>query len=191
MQFCSGVLGVFMKKYSGVLLLLAFLSGTSHAEIEKLVEPCEQKICFHWWPKLPAVEGWHHDREFSLKYSYNAQAPDGSTFENAETVIYAKALYKPSFPDLKTLEMVVDNDRQKFLASAPDTEVKEAAALTTLDGKSLKSFMFHSARQGSWDRVSYGEEGNFYLIFTLSSGSVAGYQKAVAAYEQFIERYKE
>lgn len=174
-----------------LLMLLAFLSGTVHAEMEKLVVPCEQKVCFHWWPKLPVVEGWHHDREHSLKYSYNAQAPDGSTFGDAETVIYAKALFKPAFPNLKTLEAVVEDDRQKFISSNHGIEVKEAAPLTTGDGKQLKSLTFHSPRQGSWDRVAYGEEGQFYLVFTLSSGSSAGYQKATAAYERFIEHYKE
>ena len=180
-----------MDKCYCLLMLLAFLSGTSHAEMEKSILPCEQKICFHWWPKLPAIEGWHNDREHSLKYSYNAQAPDGFTFENAETVIYAKALYKPSVPDLTTLEMVIDSDRKKFLASDPATVVKEVQLLTTTDGKRLRSFTFHSPNHGSWDRVSYGEEDGFYLIFTLSSGTDAGYQKAVVAYEQFIERYKE
>lgn len=180
-----------MDKRYWLLMLLVCLSGTSHAEMEKTIVPCEEKICFHWWPKLPAIEGWHHDREHSLKYSYNAQAPDGSTFENAETVIYAKALYKPGVPNLTTLEMVVDSDRQKFLASDPNTVVKEVQPLTTTDGKRLKSFTFHSPSHGGWDRVSYGEEGGFYLIFTLSTGNEAGYRKAVAAYEQFIERYKE
>jgi hypothetical protein len=175
----------------GIFLLLVFFSTAGHAEMEKSVVPCEQKICFHWWPRLPVIEGWHHDREFSLKYSYNAQAPEGSTFENADTVIYAKAMYKPTVPDLKTLELLIENDRQKYLASDPDIMTKEADPLVTRDGKKLRSFMFHSPRQGSWDRVSYGEEGQFYLIFTLSSGSVAGYQKAVSAYEQFIELYKE
>jgi hypothetical protein len=172
-------------------MLLAFLPGIGHAEMEKTIVPCEQKICFHWWPKLPAIEGWHNDREYSLKYSYNAQAPDGFTFADAEAVIYANALYKPSVPNLTTLEMIIDSDRQKFLASDPATVIKEVQPLTTTDGKHFKSFTFYSPSHGSWDRVSYGEEGGFYLIFTLSSGTNAGYQKAVSAYEQFIERYKE
>lgn len=174
-----------------LLILLAFLSGASHAEMEKTILPCEQKICFHWWPKLTPIEGWRHDREHSLKYSYNAQAPDGYTFENAETVIYAKALFKPSVPDLTTLEMVIENDRKKFLASDPATVIKEVRSLKSRDGKQFRSFTFHSASHKSWDRVSYSEEDKFYLIFTLSSGNEAGYQKATAAYEQFIEHYKE
>lgn len=181
-----------MKKLFGLLaLLLALAPGASHAEIERLVLPCEQKICFQWWPKLAAVEGWHHDRDSSLKYSYNAQVPDGSTFENADTVIYAKALLKPSVPELTTLEMVIENDQQKFVGSNHRIEVNEAPSLTTSDGKKLKSFTFHSLRQGTWDRVTYGEDERFYLIFTLSAGSDEGYQKALPAYEQFITRYKD
>lgn len=179
-----------MKKIIA-LLALALAPCASHAEIERLVIPCEQKICFQWWPKLPSVEGWHHDRDSSLKFSFNAQAPDGSTFEAAETVIYAKALLKPSVPELTTLDMVIENDRQKFLGSNHRIEINEAAPLTTADGKKLKSFTFHSPRQGTWDRVTYGEDERFYLIFTLSAGSEDGYKKALPAYEQLITRYKE
>lgn len=172
-------------------MLLAFLPGVSHAEMEKTIVPCEQKVCFHWWPKLPAVKGWRHDQEASLKYSYNAQAPDGFTFENADAVIYAEALFKPTAPDLKTLGMVIESDRKKVLASDPATVVTEVELLVAKDGKRFRSFVFHSPSHGRWDRVSYGEEGSFYLIFTLSSGTEAGFQKAIAPYEQFIGQYKE
>lgn len=39
--------------------------------------------------------------------------------------------------------------------------------------------------------ISYGEEGEFYLIFTVSSRSLNGYQAAMNAYQQLIRRYKE
>lgn len=172
-------------------MLWALVSGAAHAEMEKTILPCEQKICFHWWPKLESVPGWHQDRELSLQYSYNAQAPDGFTFENAETVIYAKALFKPNFPDLTTLDMVIENDRKKFLASDPATVIKELPALKSRDGKPFKSYSFHSRAHKSWDRVSYSEEEKFYLIFTLSSGTEDGFEKAAGAYEQFIKQYKE
>jgi len=42
-----------------------------------------------------------------------------------------------------------------------------------------------------WEKVSYGEEGEFYLIFTLSSRSEQGFKAALKDYELFISRYKE
>jgi hypothetical protein len=41
------------------------------------------------------------------------------------------------------------------------------------------------------EQVSYGEEGDFYLIFTISSRSKATLAKAMNAYYKFIGGYKE
>lgn len=185
-MICNGMMAMRMA----LLALLAVMPLVAQAEIEQVVMDCDKKICFRWWPKLAAVQGWHHDRASSVKFNYNAQAPDGSTFDRAPAVIYAEALLKPSMPELETLQMVIDSDQQKALAADSLLEVNEVPELTTRDGQKLKSFMFHSPVRKSWERVSYGEEEQFYLIFTLSAGSSAGYKNALEAYEQFVGQYK-
>lgn len=40
-------------------------SSTAVADIEKVAIPDEKGFSLHWWPRLPAVEGWHHDRGVS------------------------------------------------------------------------------------------------------------------------------
>jgi len=91
-----------------VFILLFTLSiPQSFAEIQKFANPCDQGICFSWWPKLPRVAGWHQDQDQSYNYKINAQAPDGRTFANAETVIYANAIYKPRVPESKTLQDLI------------------------------------------------------------------------------------
>jgi hypothetical protein len=104
---------------------LLVLSASANSEIEKVAVPCEQKLCFYWWPKLVAVKGWHHDREHSYLYTANAQAPDGYTFANAESVIYAKALYKPRIPKTTSLEMLIKDDKEQFLSRDPNIMVSE------------------------------------------------------------------
>jgi len=39
--------------------------------------------------------------------------------------------------------------------------------------------------------MSYGEEGDFYLIFVISSRTKKGFQGALKDYENFIHLYKE
>jgi len=176
------IIGIFVS-------LLAFSTAAS-AEMEKLAVPCGQQICFYWWPKLPAVKGWHHDRENSFYYSANAQAPDGKTFADAESVIYAKALYKPRIPETKPLEDLIDRDKKAFLSRDPDIVYAEAEPLKTADGQMLKSFTFFPGKAGSWEQVSYGEEDDFYLIFTVSSKTQEGFAKAAEVYRTFIRLYK-
>lgn len=180
-----------MKTLISLLFVVFILSVTANAEIEKVAVPCEQKLCFYWWPKLVAVKGWHHDREHSYLYSANAQAPDGYTFANAESVIYAKALYKPRVPKTTSLGMLIKDDKEQFLSRDPNIIVSEVDVLATGDWQILKSFTFFPKEKGNWEQVSYGEEGDFYLIFTVSSRTKNGFTKTLDAYKQFIGRYTE
>jgi hypothetical protein len=172
-----------------VALLLAAFS-LALGEIEKIAIPCEQGLCFHWWPKLPPVDGWHHERDYSLKYGANALAPDGFNFANAETVMYVRALYKHRMPDTKSLEALIDHDKKEFLTTDPTIAISEASALTSADGQRMRSFTFFPKGRGNWERVTYGEEGDFFLIFTVSARSEDGYRKAQPAYEALVTHYR-
>jgi len=180
-----------MKTLISLIVVLLTFPGSVNAEIEKVAVPCEQKLCFYWWPKLVAVKGWHHDREHSYLYTVNAQAPDGYSFANAVSVIYAKALYKPRIPKTTSLEMLIKDDKEQFVSRDPTIAVSEVEALVTGDGQILKSFTFFPKEKGNWEQVSYGEEDDFYLIFTVSSRTKEGFTKTLDAYKQFIIRYTE
>ena len=172
---------------SGVLLLVPLFSA---AEIEKIARPCEKGICLAWWPKLESAKGWHQESDSSFANGVNIQVPDGYTFSDAETVIYAKASYKPRIPKTTSLEMFIKDDKGEFLASDPSTSIVEVQPLKTADGKLLKSYTFFPKENGNWERVSYGEEGDFYLIFTISSRSHSGFLKSLPVYGQYIGQYK-
>jgi hypothetical protein len=173
-------------------IALTYLPCTSAiADVEKLAIPCEQKICFHWWPRLPAIEGWEQDRGNSIHYSFNALAPTGKSFGNAETVMYAKAIFRPRVPDDKTLEQFISGDKKKFISSTKDIKIQEAQSLKTANGKSTKSFLFSPVSSGQWERVSYFEEGEYYMVFVISSRTETALQAAMSAYESLVTKYSE
>lgn len=173
------------------LFCSALIASGLHAEIEKIAIPSDTGMKFYWWPKLASVAGWHHERGPSLHYSSNTFAPDGFTFSNAETVIYARAIFKPREPAVKSLSMLIENDKKDFLAKAPGIVITEVETLSTADEKKLKSFTFSPKESGSWERVTYGEEDEFYLIFTVSSRTKQGLERAFNAYKTIISLYKE
>lgn len=125
--------------------------------------------------------------------SYILQTPwhlVASRLKNAETVMYAKAIYKPREPNIKSLDALIERDKKDFEANVPGISIREVALLSTADGGKLKSLTFFPKSGGNWERVSYGEEGDFYLIFTISSRSLSGFNSAVGAYEKLIASYK-
>jgi hypothetical protein len=171
------------------ILLLVPLTGLP--EIEKVGQPCETGICLAWWPKLEPINGWHHEPGPSLANGVNVQVPDGLTFSNAESVIYAKAAYKPRIPETTSLEILIKDDKEEFLKHDPSIAIAKVPPLKTMGGKALESYTFFPKVKGNWEQVSYGEEGDFYLIFTISSRSREGFLSALPVYEQYIARYKE
>ena len=178
-----------MKRLFLGILFLASLPQIAHSEIKKIATTCEITICFHWWPKLSAVEGWHQDKEQSFSLQANAQVPSGFTFSNAETVIYAIALYKPREPELNSIEQLIENDINKFKTDYKGVDIKEVKPIVSIDGKSFKSLTFFPAKSGNWEQVSYAEEDDFYLIFTISSRSKKGFDNSVSDYKKFINTY--
>lgn len=181
-----------MKVAIAILSSLMILTCVNvNAEIEKMGVPCKEKLCLLYWPKLASVKGWHHDREASEAYGMNAQVPEGFTFADAKTVIYARALYKPGIPETTSLDMLIQDDRKEFLARDPEMTIAEVPPLKTADGQSLRSFTFSSKKEGNWEQVSYGEEGDYYLVFTVSSRTKGGFKEALGSYGKFITSYKE
>jgi hypothetical protein len=172
----------------GILLLAPLLALP---EIEKVGQPCEKGMCLAWWPKLEPTKGWHHERGPSFANGVNVQVPNGFTFSNAETVIYAKALYKPRTPETTSLEILIKGDKDEFLKHDSSIAITNVPPLKTKDGKALESYTFLPKAKGNWEQVSYGEEGDFYLIFTISSRSRAGFLASLPVYEQYIAQYKE
>jgi hypothetical protein len=172
-------------------VILLLVCGTALSEIEKVGRVCGDGVCPAWWPKLALVKGWHHDDEASLANGVNIQVPDGFTFSDAETVIYGRALYKPRNPEATSLEVLIKNDREEFLKENSSIEIAKVFPLKTKDGKALEARRFFPKSTGNWEEVSYGEEGDFYLLFTISSRSSAGFAAALPVYEQYIAQYKE
>ena len=172
-----------------LLPALLILPGLVHADILRLAIQEGNKVEVYTWPVLPKVDGWHHDRKHSLHFRSNAQAPDGYDFMDAETVIYAKAIFKPSVPYLFDVDDLISNDRAQYTTGA-NVRIAEAAPFATANGTELRSLTFTPVGDGLWEQVAYGEEGEFFLLFTISSRTRAGFEKSWNAFESFVTNYQ-
>ena len=174
----------------GAAALAVAFAPCAVAEIEKIATMGDGGIRFTWWPKVKIPDGWFHEHRDSLGYGFNALAPLNASFSNAETVMYARAVYKPR-EQAKTLDELIANDRADFGAKEPGLEVAELDALATADGKKMRVFAFTPKKGGNWERVAYGEEGEFFLVFVLSSRTAAGRARAVPDFEKLVREYRE
>jgi len=179
-----------MKSLLAILLILiAAVPGS--AEVEKLAVPSEHGVDFYWWPRLPATDGWLHDEEASQTLAANVLVPEGSSFAEAPAVMYAKALYKPRAPEIQSIQELVESDRGEFERDMPTLRIERLPDLTTGDHRALIQLSFTHSGEGNWERVAYGEEGNYYLIFVISARNEADLKGAVPAFEKLLASYQE
>ncbi|MCC6694287.1 MAG: hypothetical protein IT365_01525 [Candidatus Hydrogenedentes bacterium] len=160
-------------------------------EIEKQAIRTDEGFAFYWWPKLPSIDGWEPDRDASFHYQVNAIVPKGKGFADAETVMYAKAIYKPGIGDTKSVDDLVKNDTEHFKEDDPSIEIKQLPDIVDGDGKKLKVYRFTPAKEGNWEAVAYGSEGDFFLIFAISSRSAAGFDAQFPKFKELLGKYKQ
>jgi hypothetical protein len=106
-------------------------------------------------------------------------------------LIYARAVYKAAAPEINSLDALIAEDKKNFVENSPPASISEVEPLATGDGQKLRSFTFFPQPVGKWELVSYGDEGEYYLIFTVSSRTKSGYDKALPVYKAMLRAYKE
>ena len=179
-----------MKKSIPVLVLVLAAALPAAAEIEVVETPSSAGMVKQWWPKVAPPKGWEHDREHSLAYGINAMAPQGKTFGDAETVMYGKAMYRPRELELRDVDMLIARDKRKALMSDPPRKSSNAGALRTADGTALKTVTYAPGKgEGNWERVAYGQDGDYYVLFAVSSRTKKGLEAARPAFEQMVKGY--
>lgn len=171
-------------------LVLLLLAGPVNAAIEKIATPTETGIQLQWWPKVQPPSGWHFDSGSSHHFGFNAMAPDNSTFSRAETVMYAKAHYKPRVPETESLAQLIDRDISDFHQAYPGMAATAEPPVLTADHKRLKLVTFAPSAGGNWERVAYGEDAEFYLLFTVSSRTKGGLERAMPAFKAMVASYR-
>ena len=178
------------------LVVLILLSCTAIADVEKMAMTTESgSIHLLWWPKVDPPAGWHFDESASRHHAFKAFAPDGSIFANAETVMYAEAMYKPRMPEIGSLDALMERDISNFAAHKVKAARKES--LLSGDGKTFQVIAFspEADGNGNWECVAFGEEedkeGNeYFILFVVSSRTKDGLADAMSAYQSLISSYK-
>jgi hypothetical protein len=164
----------------------------SAADIEKSAVIVQNGTHLMWWPKVGAPEGWHIEKGASQANAINILAPDGANFSNATTVIYAKAIYKPRDPGVKTLQALIDRDQAEFKQHKSQPEIRESTAMTIADGTPLSTWTYFpngKGAKGNWEAVAYGEDGDYFVVFVMSSRTEQDYAANLPAFEKVVASY--
>lgn len=177
-------------RYFGFIFLI-FTSVAAFAGIQKVAIPTNTGLKLMWWPKVTPPKGWHFDQGSSYYFDFNAMAPDGSTFSKAETVMYAKADYKPRLQATTTLQVFVNEDMASFEKDKPRIAILHEPSLHFGQTQKCQLVFYHptAGNPGNWEQVAYCEDGAYFLTFVVSSRTHAGLQAAMPAFNSMLSSY--
>ncbi|PID59251.1 hypothetical protein CSB45_00980 [candidate division KSB3 bacterium] len=175
--------------------VVCFWEDSAQGRIIKIVVPEENRMeggaLFLWWPELPAIEWWQQDREASITRGSNVLVPLGADATRAEALIAAQAIEKKLTLCFNLGEFIFYQKRLLLEENDGAVEFVEGTAVTTGDGKKLPGFLFVHKKTGAFEHLFYGEEGNFYTIFSLQARDRKAYLRALHYYKLLLSRYRE
>jgi hypothetical protein len=172
-------------------VLLAAALPAAWAGLEPVLGTCADTGASCLWqePAVSAPTGWVRKQAASGRYRASAFAPAGSNFENANAVMYAKAVPKAGQP--ATLAAFIAQDIASFRRAYPGMGVQTGLAFNDGDGRALPAVRLTPGKDGKaqWETIAYGEEGDSYLVFALSANGVVEQEAALPAFAQLVASY--
>jgi hypothetical protein len=99
-------------------------------------------------------------------------------------------MFKPRAPDVKSLRQLINKDRATFERDFPGISIQELKPIKDGDARMHPYYSYSPKSEGSWELVAYGEETDFYLLFTLSGSSKSALESARADFERLVATYK-
>lgn len=173
-----------------LLTFLLLVSSTAGAEALKPFIPAAPSMQGFWWPVYIDASGTQQESFYGLPLGDYPSAADGTLLSNIETIIYARALFKPRMPTITSLEELIESDQKQFRSRNPGVQISATEPVTAGDNERLVSYTYFPQKSGTWERVSYSEEGEFYLLFTIRSQSQQRYRQDLESYLSYIRKYR-
>jgi hypothetical protein len=176
----------------GLIGLLA--ASPAHAEIEKFMRVCDQKICPFFRASITLPDGWVEDED-ATKY-FNAQflLPKGLDFDAAQAKIYVVVKYNRKKQPIADF---VPDAIADWKGRAKDAKITRLQDLPRGDGRPVferRQFEAKSLNEQGYELQSVttdrDNDGNEFIVtIALSANSRTALQAAEPAYLSILAKY--
>lgn len=122
---------------------------------------------------LTGPKGWTLDREVGQRLgTCCVYYPEGSTWDDAETVMYPSIASKG--PGQVTLEEFMRNDLDDFRDHNPGMSFEDGVEIPLKHGRSAKIRYFYNVNRGSSEAVAYINEPKIIALVVMNSKTKKG-----------------
>lgn len=183
------------RRFGAIFALLGLVAASpAHAEIEKIMHLCDQKLCPSFRASITIPDGWVEDKD-ATKY-FNAQflLPEGFDFDAAQAKIYVVVKYNRNKQPIADF---VPDAMADWKSRAKDAKITRLKDLPRGDGKPVferRQFEAKSLKEQGYelqavttDRDNDGNE--FIVTIMLSANSRRALEAAAPAYAAILQKY--
>jgi hypothetical protein len=189
-----------MRTCLAFAVVAALLTTAAVADIERKASvDCRDgqgMICFHVWPALPPVPGWHVEEEASLRLDANIMVKDGQTFGPSTTILVGNVsdIDEAQPPKPAALDDFIAADIVKTRDDVPGAVVTEVEPLATADGRKLRAFHITKLNAGHSQEIVYSidgdADGKFFVMLMLDAPNDTEFAAALPAFHAMVAAYK-
>jgi len=173
---------------------VALASAPVAAEVEKIMQTCDGKLCAFFRASFVPPDGWIEDKENSRKMGALIFVPRGQTFHSADAIIYATARFNR---DKKPITDFIEQDQARWRDKAKDVKVTGLPQVERANGKeAFRYFQFEapSMKSQPFERVATVADGDtdgnaFVVGLVLSAKSAKALSAAEPAYLAMLKAY--
>jgi hypothetical protein len=184
-----------LSKVAAVALAAACLicAAPARSEIEKLLLPCEGKICPFFRASVTAPDGWVEDKEATNYFKAVFMLPNGKSFDDAPAKIYAIAVFNR---EKKPISVFLPDMFRDWKSRSKDAKVTRLDDLPRAGKPAFIRHQFEAPRlkEQGFELQSVttdaDKDGNEFIVtITVSANSRGALKKAEPAYRAILEKY--
>ena len=181
------------------LLAIAFccapiLGGTAAAGIEKIMSPCDNKLCAFFRASITIPPGWTEDKESTRYFNSQFLLPVGVAFEKAPAKIYVVVRYNRNRQPISDF---IPAGIADWKSRAKDSKITKLDDLPRGEGKPAferRQFEAPSLKEQGYELQAVtsddDKDGNQFIVsIMLSANSRAALKAAEPAYLAILEKY--
>jgi hypothetical protein len=173
-------------------LAAALAQSAAQAEVKKFLSMCgPQKLCPSYRLVLTPPPDWVEEPEATKQYGMQMLVPRGSTFGDADALLYVKISTKQKDQDLAAF---INTSQSRWKQSVRDTKISRIDDVPRKNGMpAFVSYRYEnpSVAQQAFEAVSFAHdkdnEGNsFVLMVALTGAKKEAIDQAMDAYREFL-----
>lgn len=182
MRFAAGL---------GALAIGCIVSVTAGAEVQKLMQVCNGKLCPLFTVALTPPQDWDLDKAASEENRVQMLVPRGLNFHDARAVIYVRVSPKDKDQPLSDFIRV---SQERWRQSVSDTKISKMPSVERGNGKgAFEPFRYEnpSRPQQPFEIVAFGidsdKDGNDFVLTVVMSGKdQKAIEQALASYQDLL-----